>query len=104
MAFKVVFLAHASDADPEKDRSLIETSVYKLFTIVVKDQAQALEECIKLVKDEGIHSILLCPGFSNKNVAEITEAVGENVGVAVARGNSPGRKLPTKVRIQAYTS
>jgi len=104
MAFKAVFLAHASDAEPGKNRSLIETSVYKLFTVVVKDQAQAVEECKKLVKEEGVHSVLLCPGFTDKNVAEITEAVGENVGVAVARGNSPGRRVPAKVRIKAYTS
>ena len=104
MAFKAVFLAHATDADPQKHRTLIETSVYKLFTIVVKDQPQAIEECIKLVNNEGIHSVLLCPGFSEKDVAEIAEAVGENVGVAVARGNSPGRKVPTEIRIKAYTS
>ena len=104
MAFKAVFLAHASDAEPDKDRSLIETSMYKLFTVVVKDQAQAVKECKKLVKEEGVHSVLLCPGFTAKNVAEITEAVGENVGVAVARGNSPGRRVPAEVRIKAYTS
>jgi hypothetical protein len=104
MAFKVVFLAHASDAEPERDRSLVETSTYKLFTVVVKDQAQAVEECKKLVKEEGIHSVLLCPGFSPENVAEITEAVRENVGVAVARGDSPGRRVPAEVRIRAYTS
>jgi len=104
MAFKAAFLAHASDAEPERDRSIIETSVYKLFTVVVKSQAQAVEECKKLVEDEGIHSVLLCPGFSDKNVAEITEAVGETIGVAVARGDSPGRRVPAKVRIKAYTS
>ncbi len=104
MAFKAVFLAHASDAEPDKDRSIIETSVYKLFTVVVQDQAQAVEECKKLVKEEGVHSVLLCPGFTDKNVAEITEAVGENVGVAVSRGNSPGRRVPAEVRIKAYTS
>jgi len=104
MAFKAAFLAHATDAEPERDRSLIETSVYKLFTVVVKNQDQAVEECKRLVKDEGIHSVLLCPGFSDKNVAEITEAVGDTVGVAVARGDSPGRRVPAKVRIAAYTS
>ncbi len=104
MPFKVVFLAHALDAEPDRDRSLIETSTYKLFSVVVKDQVQAVDECRRLVKDEGIHSVLLCPGFSDKNVAEITEAVGENVGVAVARGGSPGRRVPAKVRIEAYTS
>jgi hypothetical protein len=104
MAFKVVFLAHAPDAEPERDRSIVETSTYKLFSIVVKDQVQAVEECKKLVKEEGIHSVLLCPGFSDKNVADITEAVGGNVGVAVARGDSPGRRVPAEVRIRAYSS
>jgi len=104
MAFKVVFLTHAPDAKPDRDRSLIETSTYKLFSIVVKDQVQAVEECKKLVEEEGIHSVLLCPGFSDKDVAEITEAVGENVGVAVARGDSPGRRVPAEVRIRAYSS
>jgi len=104
MAFKVVFLAHARDAEPEKHRGLVETSTYKLFTVVVKDQVQAVEECKKLVKEEGIHSVLLCPGFADKNVAEIAEAVGGNVGVAVARGDSPGRKVPTEVRVRAYSS
>ena len=104
MAFKVVFLAHASDAEPERDRSLIETSVYKLHTVVVKDQEQAVKECKKLVQEEGIHSVLLCPGFTDKNVVEITEAVGEDVGVAVARGNPPGRRVPSEVRIKAYSS
>jgi len=104
MAFKVVFLAHAPDAEPEKDRGLVETSTYKLFSVVVRDQVQAVEECKKLVKEEGIHSVLLCPGFSDKDVAEITEAVGPNVGVAVARGDSPGRRVPTEVRIKAYSS
>jgi len=104
MAFKAVFLAHAPDAEPTKHRCMIETSKYKLFSVVVKDQIQAVEECKKLIKEEGIHSVLLCPGFSDKNVAEIAEAVGENVGVAVARGGSPGRRVPAEVRIRAYSS
>ncbi len=104
MAFKVVFLAHASDAEPERDSSLVETSTCKLFTVVVKDQVQAVAECRKLVKEEGIHSVLLCPGFRHRDVAEITEAVGESVGVPVARGDSPGRRVPAKVRMRAYTS
>ena len=103
MVFKTVVLTHASDAKPEKDRSLIETNTYKLFSVVVKDQVQAVEECKKFVKEEDIHSVLLCPGFSDKNVAEITEVVGESVGVVVARGDSPGRRVPAEVRIIAYS-
>jgi len=98
MAFKVVFLAHAPDAEPEKHRCVVETSMYKLFAVVVKDQVQAVEECKKLVQVEGIHSVLLCPGFTHKDVAEITEAVGKSVAVAVARGDGPSSRVSAGVR------
>ena len=103
MAFKVVFLAHAPDAEPEKHRSMIETSKYKLFAVVVKDQGQAVEVCKKLVKEEGIHSILLCPGFAHGDVAEIAEAVGKNVAVAVARGDGPSSRVSAEVRKRELT-
>jgi len=98
IAFKAVFLAHAPDAEPVKHRSIIETSKYKLFSVIVKGQVQAVAECKKLVKEEGIHSVLLCPGFTHRNVAEIAEAVGENVAVAVARGDGPSSRISTEVR------
>ena len=98
MAFNVVFLAHAPDAEPEKHRCMIETSKYRLLSVVVRNQVQAVEECKKLVKEEGIHSILLCPGFTHRNVAEITEAVGGNVRVAVARGDGPSSRVSAEIR------
>ena len=91
MAFKAVFLAHAPDADAEKHKCIIDTGKYKLFVVVVKDQDQAVEVCRKLVEEEGIHSVLLCPGFTHRDVAEIAKAVGENVGVFVARGDDPSQ-------------
>ena len=97
MAFKAVFLAHAPDGDPEKHRCVIETSKFRLFVVVVKDQNQAVEVCKKLVKEEGINSILLCPGFTHKDVAQIAEAVGENVGVVVARGDGPSSRVVMEV-------
>ncbi len=57
MAFRVLFLAHTSDAEPEKHRRVIETPKYKLFVVLVKNQNQAVEVCKKLVREEGIHSI-----------------------------------------------
>jgi len=103
MAFRVVFLAHAPDAEPEKHRCLIETSKYKLFAVVVKDQVQAVGMCKKLAKEEGIHSVLLCPGFAHGDVAEIAEAVGENVAVAVARGDGPSSRVSTEVRKREFS-
>ena len=94
MAFKVLFLAHAPDAEAEKHRCVIETPKhYKLFVVVVKDQEQAIEVCKKVVEEEGVQSILLCPGFTHRDVAEISEAVGENVGVFVARGDGPSNRI-----------
>jgi hypothetical protein len=89
MAFTTVFIAHAPDADPRKNRSLVETPTYKLFSVVVGDQAQAIETAKDLVEKEGVESIILCPGFTNKAIAEIAEAVGRDVGVCVARGDGP---------------
>jgi len=100
MAFKAAFLAHTPDAEPEKHRCVIETSKYKLFAVLVKDQGQAVEVCQKLVREEGIHSILLCPGFSHKDVAEISAAVGEKVGVSVARGDGPSSRVSMEVMIR----
>ena len=97
MAFKVLFIAHTPDAEPEKHQCVIETPKYKLLVRLVKNQEQAVQVCKKLVKEEGIHSILLCPGFTHQNVAEISEAVGEYVGVSVARGDGPSSKVAKEV-------
>lgn len=97
MAFKVVFIAHAPDAEPEKHQCVVETSKYKLLVRLVKNQERAVQVCKKLVKEEGIHSILLCPGFTHQNVAEISEAVGKNVGISVSRGDGPSSKVAKDV-------
>jgi len=97
MAFKVVFIAPAHDAEAKKHQCVVETSKYKLLVRLVKDQTQAVEVCKRLVKEEGIHSILLCPGFTHKNVAEISETVGKNVGISVARGDGPSSKATLKI-------
>ena len=52
MAFEVVFLAHAPDAEPEEHRCVIETPKCKVFVRVVKDQGQA-DDMLRC-KDMGI--------------------------------------------------
>jgi len=93
MAFKALFLAHAPDADKERHRSVIDTGKYRLFTVVVRNQAEALEVCREFVEQESIDSVLLCPGFTNRDVGEIAEAVGEGVGVCVARCDGPSSRV-----------
>jgi len=97
MAFTAAFIAHAPDADPEKTRALVETPKYKLFVVVVRNQEQAVETARGLVETEGVQSILLCPGFTNKDVAGIAEAVGEGVGVSVARGDTPSNRIAGEI-------
>ncbi len=93
MAFKALFLAHAPDAVKEKHRSMIDTGKYRLFTVVVRNQAEALEVCQEFVEKESIDAVLLCPGFTHRDVAEIAETVGERVGVVVARGDGPSNRI-----------
>jgi hypothetical protein len=97
MAFKAALIAHAPDADPEKHRTVIDTGKYKLYVTVVKDQAQALVEAKRLVADEGVSSILLCPGFTNTDIAALDVAVGEGCGISVARGDAPSNRIAVEI-------
>jgi hypothetical protein len=90
--FRTAFIAHAPDADSSRDGCQIETGTAKLFARLVRSQAEALEVAKKLV-EEGVQSIVLCPGFSNLEVAEIQKAVEGKAAVCVARGDGPGAKI-----------
>ena len=96
MAFTALFIAHAPDADPEKHRAVIDTGVYRLFAVVVKDQEQALDVCRRMVAEEGIHSVLLCPGNTHEDVAGIAAAVGDAVSVSVARGDARSMRVAAR--------
>ena len=96
MAFRAAFIAHVPDADPVKHRAVLETDLYKLFSVLVKDQDQAVDVCRRLVADEGVQSILLCPGNTHADVAAIVAAVGDDVSVSVARGDGPACASPRR--------
>lgn len=98
--FKTAFIAHVPDANPQKDRCKIETSLYELTSILVKDDNQALKVCEELAQ-EGIHSIILCPGFTHKAISRILEATGEKVGISVARGDDPSTRIALKAMEEA---
>ena len=94
----MLFLAHAPDADKEKHRSVIDTGMYELSSVVVKNQAEAIQICRDSVEKENIDSVLLCPGFTHSDVAEIVKAVGKNVAVSVARGDGPSGQVSLEAR------
>ena len=93
MAFKALFMAHAPDADKDKHRAFIDTGKYQLDVVVVRNQAEALEVARRMHREKGIESILLCPGFTNKDVAELVEATENKVAVCVSRGDSPSNRI-----------
>jgi hypothetical protein len=47
-----------------------------------------LEVSTRLFKEKKIEAILLCPGFSHKDIAEIVGATENKVSVCVARGTT----------------
>ncbi len=98
MSFDVLFIAHAPDADKNKHRSEINTGKYRLLSVVVRDQAEAVEVAREYVENQPIDTILLCPGFTHANVAEINTALGGRIGVAVARGDGPSNKISAQAR------
>ena len=98
MSFNVLFIAHAPDADKHKDRSEIDTGKYHLFSVVVRNQTEAIDIAREIVDDQNIDTILLCPGFTHSDVAEIYNALGGRVGVAVARGDGPSNKISAQAR------
>jgi hypothetical protein len=93
MAFKALFLAHAPDADYEKHNSVIDTGKYKLFTVVVKNQNEAIKVSKSIYKKEKIDAIMLCPGFTHSDVSEIFQALEGKVSVNVSRGDGPSNKI-----------
>jgi hypothetical protein len=101
MAFTALFLATAPDADPGRHRSTIDTGMYRLHVVVVRDHEQALEVCRAAVAGDGVQSILLCPGHSNQDVGEIARAVGEGVSVSVARGDPRGGRVAARAMEEA---
>jgi dihydrodipicolinate reductase len=93
MAFKTLFLAHAPDADKERHRCFIDTGKYQLDVVIVKSQAEALEVITRMFREKKIESILLCPGFTHQDIAEIVRATENKVAVCVARGDGPSNRI-----------
>ena len=63
MTFKALFIAHAPDADYKKHRTVIDTGMYKLYSVVVKTQEEAVQVSKEYWQNESIKAIMLCPGF-----------------------------------------
>ena len=92
MPFTEAFIALVPDADAQRDRTVLETDLYRLLVVLVPDEVEAAEVSRGLVQD-GVESIALCPGFTNSGVAGIADTVGDTIAVSVARGDGPSTQL-----------
>jgi hypothetical protein len=101
MPFTAAFIAHSPDADPASHRTVIETGMYTIHTVVVRDQAQGLTVARELVEEHGVQSLLLCPGHSNEDIGQIQAAVGETISVSVARGDPRGGRAAAQAMQEA---
>jgi len=102
MAFKALFLAHAPDADYEKHNHVIDTGRYKLFTVVVKNQIEAIKVSKNLYENEKIDAIILCPGFTHNDVSELFNALEGKVSINVSRGDGPSNRISLPVIQREY--
>jgi len=102
MAFKTLFLAHAPDADYEKHESIIDTGKYKLLSVVVKTQDEAIKVAKSIFEKEKIDAVILCPGFTHSDVAEIFHELEGKVSVNVARGDGPSTIISKAARQREY--
>jgi len=102
MSFNVLFIAHSPDANIDLHRSSIDTGKFKLWSVVVRNQAEALKVAKSMVEEKQIDSILLCPGFTHSDVAEIFNVFNGRVGVSVARGDGLSGQIAAQARARAY--
>ncbi|MBS3782266.1 MAG: hypothetical protein KGY68_06635 [Candidatus Thermoplasmatota archaeon] len=92
MKFRTLFMAHTPEAEKEEHKAKIETEKYVLYVNLVRGQEEALKTAEEYAEKEGIQSIILCPGFTHEDVAEISESL-DDVGVTVARGDGPSGRI-----------
>lgn len=93
MPFQALFLAHAPDADLNKHHAFIDTGTYHLDMVMVKNQTEALGVVTNLHRLKKLDSIMLCPGFTHRDVAEIVAATEGKVAVCPARGDGPSSRI-----------
>ena len=102
MAFKVGCVIMSPDADPKVHRTSLKTAKLELSVVLTKagdiDQAVAVSK--ELVKSEGIHELMLCPGFTHDMVGKLKEAVGDKASVCVARGDAPSVGMVREILVK----
>lgn len=96
MAFKEAYIIKVPDANPKENISFLNTEKYECYTVLVKNQKEAIEESCRLIERK-IQSLVLGANFSNEEVGEIQAAVGKSIAVQVARGDGRSTDVVSNV-------
>ena len=102
MSLNEAYLILVPNVDPKVDRSDIRKNNYKCITVLINNEDEALDVAKELVETEDINAFILCPGFSNSSVGEISSVLGENISVNVARGDGKSTKVVDKIIESAW--
>jgi len=86
-ALKELFIIKVPQLDQETPRTEIILPHYEFYTLLVEDYNMALDLGSKLVQEKKIHAVILCAGFTNEEVGDLTRELGHDVGVLIARGD-----------------
>ena len=100
MKFNTLYVSKWADGDAS-DTRVIETGTYTLHSMVAGDSCRREEAIASYCGKCGIHSVVLCPGFTHSMVAAVVEAVGPGVSVAASRSDGPGSSVTGPVMKEA---
>ncbi len=97
MKFNTMYVSKWTDGD-SSDVRVIETESFSLHSMVAGDSCDRAAEIGKYCRANGIHSLVLCPGFTHSMVAQVAGEVGADVSVSVSRSDGPGSVVSAGVR------
>ncbi|MBI5217855.1 MAG: hypothetical protein HY958_02875 [Bacteroidia bacterium] len=95
MAFRVANIVRAPGANPETDRAVVKTPKIEVITIVadLMKPDQVVEICRKLVSENRVHAIQLCPAVTNDLVQKVTAAIEGKASLFIGRGDFPSVQM-----------
>jgi hypothetical protein len=97
--FKAASIIMAKGADPTKHRATVKGDEFE-YTMVASplfEFDRAVQVAKELVAQQGIQSLILCPGFTHEAVAMIRQAVGDGVAINTARGDVPSTMMTAQI-------
>ncbi|WP_406288719.1 DUF6506 family protein [Embleya sp. NBC_00896] len=74
------FIYTATDADPDRDTSIVDTGACRTVLVGAATPDQAVAAARRMVED-GVQLIELCGGFGPVGTARVIEAIGDAVPV-----------------------